>query len=122
MNILFPMHIIQIIQFDPFYHPNASKSGLNSISAKKASWLLKLDLYLLFSQNKRLRLIHSEMSETSHTESTSLSSGVYIAVFLILFAILAVFGDLFTFVLGTIGLVVTFAAFYRDKGHDADHH
>ena len=62
------------------------------------------------------------MSETSHTESTSLSSGVYIAVFLILFAILAVFGDLFIFILGTIGLVVTFAAFYRDKSHDADHH
>ncbi|CAG5069714.1 hypothetical protein DYBT9623_02451 [Dyadobacter sp. CECT 9623] len=62
------------------------------------------------------------MSETQHTESTKLSSFVYIAAFVILFAILAIFGDLFTFILGTIGLIVTFAAFYRDNSHDADHH
>jgi hypothetical protein len=62
------------------------------------------------------------MSETSHTESTGLSSAVYIAVFLILFTILAIFGDTFTFVLGTIGLVVTFAAFYKDNSHSDDHH
>jgi hypothetical protein len=62
------------------------------------------------------------MSETSHTESTSLPSGVYIAAFIILFIILAVFGDLFTFILGTVGLVVTFAAFYTDKSHDESHH
>lgn len=61
------------------------------------------------------------MSGTSHTESTSLPSFAYIATFLILFVILAVFGDLFTFILGTIGLVVTFAAFYKDHSHD-DHH
>jgi hypothetical protein len=62
------------------------------------------------------------MSETSHTESTSLSSGVYIAAFIILFIILAVFGDLFTFILGTVGLIVTFAAFYSDKSHGDAHH
>ena len=61
------------------------------------------------------------MSETPHTESTELSSFAYIAVFVILFIILAVFGDLFTFILGTVGLVVTFAAFYRDNSH-GDHH
>ncbi|MGG7662944.1 hypothetical protein [Dyadobacter sp. BHUBP1] len=61
------------------------------------------------------------MSETSHTESTSLPTFAYIAAFIILFIILAVFGDLFVFILGTIGLVVTFAAFYKDKSHD-DHH
>jgi hypothetical protein len=61
------------------------------------------------------------MSETSHTESVSLPTFAYIAAFLILFIILAVFGDLFTFILGTIGLIVTFAAFYKDKSHD-DHH
>jgi regulator of protease activity HflC (stomatin/prohibitin superfamily) len=61
------------------------------------------------------------MSETSHTESTGLSSAVYIIAFLILFAILVVFSDLFVFILGTIGLVVTFAAFYKDNSH-ADHH
>lgn len=61
------------------------------------------------------------MSETSHTESTSLPTFAYIAAFIILFIILAVFGDLFVFILGTIGLIVTFAAFYKDHSHD-DHH
>ncbi|WP_353721699.1 hypothetical protein [Dyadobacter sp. 676] len=61
------------------------------------------------------------MSETSHTESASLPSFAYIAAFIILFIILAVFSDLFTFILGTIGLIVTFAAFYKDKSHDNHH-
>ena len=62
------------------------------------------------------------MSESTHTESQGLSSAIYIAAFLILFIILAVFGDLFTFILGTIGLVVTFAAFYKDDSHGHGHH
>lgn len=62
------------------------------------------------------------MSETTHTKSGSLPSAVYIIAFIILFIILAVFGDLFTFILGTVGLIVTFAAFYRDNSHDAGHH
>jgi len=62
------------------------------------------------------------MSETTHTTSGSLSSAVYIIAFIVLFIILAVFGDLFTFILGTIGLIVTFAAFYKDSSHSADHH
>jgi hypothetical protein len=62
------------------------------------------------------------MSETPHTESTGLSTFAYVAAFIILFIILAVFGDLFIFILGTIGLVVTFAAFYKDNSHATDHH
>ncbi|WP_439555388.1 hypothetical protein [Dyadobacter sp.] len=62
------------------------------------------------------------MSETPHTETTGLSSFAYVAAFVILFVILAVFADLFVFIVGTIGLVVTFAAFYRDNSHDAGHH
>ncbi|GGM78884.1 hypothetical protein GCM10010967_08260 [Dyadobacter beijingensis] len=61
------------------------------------------------------------MSDTTHTEPQSLPTFAYIAAFIILFVILAVFADLFVFILGTIGLIVTFAAFYRDKSHD-DHH
>ena len=61
------------------------------------------------------------MSDTSHTESASLSSFVYVAAFIILFIILAVFGDLATFIIGTIGLIATFAAFYRDNSHDEHH-
>jgi hypothetical protein len=60
-------------------------------------------------------------TESSHTESTGLSSGIYIAAFLILFFILAALGDLFTFIVGSIGLVITFAAFYKDNSH-GDHH
>ncbi|WP_138477376.1 hypothetical protein [Dyadobacter bucti] len=62
------------------------------------------------------------MSDTTQTESTALGSGVYITAFIILFIILAVFADLFIFILGTIGLVVTFAALTESKGHGADHH
>jgi uncharacterized membrane protein len=62
------------------------------------------------------------MSDTTHNESGSLSSGVYIAAFIILFLLLAVLADLFTFILGTIGLIVTFAAFYKDNSHHDGHH
>ncbi len=62
------------------------------------------------------------MSDTTHNESSSLSSGVYVAAFIILFLVLAVLADLFTFILGTIGLVVTFAAFYKDNSHHGDAH
>ncbi|TLV00964.1 hypothetical protein [Dyadobacter luticola] len=61
------------------------------------------------------------MSETTHTESAGVPTFAYIAAFLVLFIILAVFGDLFTFIVGTIGLIITFAAFYKDNSHD-DHH
>ncbi|NIJ51767.1 hypothetical protein [Dyadobacter arcticus] len=62
------------------------------------------------------------MSQTTHSESKGLSTFAYIAAFLILFAILAVFGDMFTFVVGAIGLVITFAAFYKDDSHGDEHH
>ncbi|PWJ60636.1 hypothetical protein CLV98_101821 [Dyadobacter jejuensis] len=51
-----------------------------------------------------------------------LPSFVYILTFIILFLVLVVFADTFIFALGTIGLVVTFAANYKDQAHTADHH
>ncbi len=55
-----------------------------------------------------------------HNKPQGASAGISIVIFLLLVVILAVFGDLFTFILGLIGLVVTFAAFYKD--HSADGH
>ncbi len=51
-----------------------------------------------------------------------LPSFAYILTFLILFLVLVVFADTFLFVLGTIGLIVTFAAHYREDAHAAGHH
>jgi hypothetical protein len=56
-----------------------------------------------------------------HSKPEGASLGASIAIFLLLVIILAVFGDLFIFTLGLIGLVVTFAAFYKDKSADNHH-
>lgn len=61
------------------------------------------------------------MSDTTHTEAKSVPLAVSISAFLILFLILAFFADTFIFVLGTIGLVITFA-FYGNEKHGDDHH
>lgn len=55
---------------------------------------------------------------TQSTESNELPSWFSILVFLILVAILIVFGDLFVKIVGIIGVVIAFAANYVDKdGH-----
>jgi hypothetical protein len=56
-----------------------------------------------------------------HSKSKGVSVGTSILIFLVLVIILVIFGDLFTFIFGLIGLVVTFAAFYTDHSAD-DHH
>lgn len=60
--------------------------------------------------------------ENTHTHSHELSTGFYVASFLILALILGVFGDLFTFILGFIGLVVVYAAFLSGDDSDEAHH
>lgn len=60
--------------------------------------------------------------ENTHTDSHELSTGFYIASFLILLLILGVFGDLFIFILGTIGLIITYAAYFTSKAAAEDHH
>ncbi|MCF2442816.1 hypothetical protein L0657_02525 [Dyadobacter sp. CY345] len=55
-----------------------------------------------------------------HSKPEGASLAVSIAIFIFLVIILAVFGDLFVFILGLIGLIITFAAFYTD--HSADGH
>lgn len=63
------------------------------------------------------------MTNDVHADSKpkGASLGTSVFIFILLVAILAVFGDLFTFILGTIGLVITFAASYTDHSAD-DHH
>lgn len=56
-----------------------------------------------------------------HAEPKRLTAGTYVAAFIVLFLILVVFADLFTFILGTIGLIITFAAFYSDSAAHAHH-
>jgi len=51
-----------------------------------------------------------------------LSSATYVIAFIVLFLILAVFADLFVFILGTIGLIVTFAALYSETNTHGAHH
>lgn len=68
----------------------------------------------------------SDINHTAHIKTEEapkrLSSATYIVTFIILFVILAVFADLFVFTLGTIGLVITFAALYKETiSHDSHH-
>jgi hypothetical protein len=56
-----------------------------------------------------------------HSKPEGASLGASVIIFILLVTILAVFGDLFVFILGLIGLVVTFAAFYKDHSADAHH-
>jgi uncharacterized membrane protein len=61
--------------------------------------------------------------ENTHTDSHEFSSGYYIASFLILLLILGFFGDLFIFILGTIGLVIAYASYFSSRpDHEDDHH
>lgn len=57
-----------------------------------------------------------------HAEPKRLSAGTYVAAFIILLLLLIVFADLFTMILGTIGLIITFAAFYKDSADHGAHH
>jgi hypothetical protein len=62
------------------------------------------------------------MENTHTTESKELSTGFYIAIYLLLLLILAIFGDLLVFIVGTIGVSVAFAAYFSSKSSADDHH
>lgn len=62
------------------------------------------------------------MENTHTTESKELSNGFYIATYLLLLLILAIFGDLLVFIVGTIGVTVAFAAYFSGKSSSDDHH
>ncbi len=60
--------------------------------------------------------------ENTHTDSHELSNGFYIASFLILLLILGFLGDLFVFILGTLGVIIAYAAYFSGKPDHEDHH
>lgn len=68
---------------------------------------------------------HSILTEHStHTlaESKDLSTGFYVASFLILLLILGIFGDMFVFILGLIGAVTIYAGYFTEKAANEEHH
>lgn len=62
------------------------------------------------------------MENTHTTDSAELTSGFYIALFLILLIILGIFGDLFVFIVGLIGLSTMFASYFTSKSSGEGHH
>lgn len=88
-------------------------------------WLLFVNFASSF-YDSNLRITMSDTNHTAHVHTEEapkrLSSATYVIAFIVLFLILAVFADLFVFILGSIGLVVTFAALYKETiSHDSHH-
>jgi hypothetical protein len=79
--------------------------------------------FSLSSHNKSVSiLIECTMSDTTHHEAKEASSATQVIIYVLLFAILAIFGDTFVFILGTIGLAVVAAATYSAPSHEEGHH
>jgi len=64
---------------------------------------------------------HIEHTTHNHEESSELSTGFYVASFLILLTILGIFGDMFVFILGLIGAVVIYAGYFTEKAANEEH-
>ncbi len=65
---------------------------------------------------------HTDHTEHTHEESGELSTGFFVASFLILLLILAVFGDMFVFILGLLGAVAIYAGYFTEKAANQEHH
>ena len=61
-------------------------------------------------------------THSTHTKSNELSTGFYVASFLILLIILGIFGDLFVFIIGVIGAVAIYAGYFTEKAANEEHH
>ncbi len=57
----------------------------------------------------------------NHSQSAELPQWLNILIYILLVAILGVVGDLFTFVLGTIGLSIVFVAYFNSKKSEEGH-
>lgn len=64
---------------------------------------------------------HTEHTTHTHKNSSELSTGFYVASFLILLTILGIFGDMFVFILGLIGAVVIYAGYFTEKAANEEH-
>jgi hypothetical protein len=83
---------------------------------------LNLIFRYLRTINQFLILIECTMSDTTHHEAKEASSATQVIIYVLLFVILAIFGDTFVFILGTIGLAVVAAATYSAPAHEEGHH
>lgn len=69
----------------------------------------------------KLLLFIRKMAE-NHTKTAELPQWLNIFVYIVLIVILAVFGDLFTLVLGAIGVTIAFVAYFNSARPEEDHH
>ena len=58
----------------------------------------------------------------NHTQSAELPQWLNILIYLVLIAIVAIFGDLFTMILGIIGVTIAFVAYFNGVRSEEDHH
>lgn len=58
----------------------------------------------------------------NHTPTTELPQWLNVFIYLVLIAIVAVFGDLFTMILGIIGVTIAFVAYFNSVKSEDDHH
>lgn len=69
-----------------------------------------------------VQVVHTEHITHTHAQSSDLSTGFYVASFLILLLLLGIFGDLFVFILGTIGAIVIYAGYFSERAANEEHH
>ncbi len=69
-----------------------------------------------------VQVVHTEYTTHTHAVSKDLSTGFYVASFLILLLILGIFGDLFVFILGVIGAIAIYAGYFTEKAANDEHH
>ncbi|WP_373514522.1 hypothetical protein [Persicitalea sp.] len=70
------------------------------------------------------KVVHVETEPTTHhhAESKELSTGFFVASFLILLLILGIFGDMFVFIIGLLGAVAIYAGYFTEKAANEEHH
>ncbi len=65
---------------------------------------------------------HIEHVSHTHSESNELSTGFFVASFLILILILGIFGDMLVFILGLLGATAIYAGYFTEKAANEEHH
>lgn len=58
----------------------------------------------------------------NHTQSAELPQWLNVVIYLALIAILAVFGDLFTLIVGALGVTIAFVAYFNSAKSEDSHH
>ncbi len=58
----------------------------------------------------------------NNTQTAELPQWLNIVIYLALITILAVFGDLFVLIVGTLGVTIAFVAYFNSVKSEGDHH